>query len=121
MTWRGIQRREGRRWVEFVDGVQRVLGIELVDGIEGVVRVELVDRICRVAGIILIDGIKRILRIVGIDWIQWIIGTVLIKRVEDVVIACVLLREAGVGKHRSGSLPPFPHAPPCGLSLPLLE
>ena len=35
-----------------------------------------------------------------VDRIQRIIGTVLIERVEDIVVALVFLREAGFGKRR---------------------
>ena len=96
----GVQRLEGRGGIIFVEGVQRVLGIELVEGIVGVARVVLVHRIHGAAGIVLIDRVQRILWIVGVDRIQRIIGTVLVERMKDIVIAHVLLREAGFGKRR---------------------
>jgi hypothetical protein len=93
----GFERRGG---IIFVEGVHRVLGIELVEGIVGVARVVLVHRIRGVAGIVLIDRVQRILRIVGVDRIKRIIGTLLVGLFEFIIVAFVLLREAGFGKRR---------------------
>ena len=101
----------------FVKGVRRDLGIILVEGIVGVTWVELVARIRRVAGIVRIDGIQRILRIVGVDRIQRTAQSILIARIEDVVVPLVLFAKPWIGKRGNGEeeeteTPDYPHGKP---------
>ena len=46
----------------------------------------------------MVDRVEGILGIDGVDGIQRIVRTILIDRVEDVVVALVLLVEARIGK-----------------------
>ena len=78
----------------------------MVEGIERIIGVELIDRIRRIAGIVPVDRIERILRIDRVDGIQRIIRTVLIDRVEDIVIALVLRIEPLFGSLNLSFSPP---------------
>jgi len=95
-----VQRLEGNIRIEFVDGVQRIVRVELVDWIEWVVRIVPVDRVRRIPGIDAVDGIEWILGVYRIDRVQRIVRTKFVDGIEDVVVALVLLGKAGFGKHR---------------------
>ena len=92
-----IERFERRVGIVAIDRVQRIIGVYFVDRSKGVVRVDAIDRICRIARIEAVNWIEWILGINGVDGIERIVRPVLIDRIEDVVVALVLLREAWLG------------------------
>jgi len=51
----------------------------------------------RSVGVVAIDRITGVIRIYFVDGIQRIVNPVLIDRIENVVVALVLVREAGIG------------------------
>lgn len=74
----------------------------MVDRIEGVVRIDAVDRIRRISWINTIDGIEWVVRTHRVNRVQRIVGSVLVDRVEDVVVPLVLRVEAGIGRGWNG-------------------
>lgn len=74
LAWRTIQGREGRG------------GIVAIGGVQGILRIVLVRRIERVVGT------------EPVGWIHRVPGIETVRRVEDVVVALVLLVEAGFGE-----------------------
>lgn len=100
MVGKSVERSEWSVGVITIDGVQRILWVDLVDGIEGIVRVVTIDRIRRIPGIDAVDGVEGVLGIHRIDRVQGIVRAQFIDRVEDVVVAFVLFVEAELGPCR---------------------
>ena len=94
-VWKSLEWSEGRVGVVAIDGVQRIIRVDLVDGVKGIVRVVPIDRIRGIPRIDAVDGVEWVLGIHRIDRVEGIVRTQLIDWVEDVVVPLVFLVEAG--------------------------
>lgn len=100
---KSVERFERRIRVVPIDGVQRIVRVDLVDRIKGVVGIVTIDRICGVPRIDTVNGVERIRGIYRIDRVQGIVRAQLIDRIEDVVVALILLVEAELSPGRRGT------------------
>lgn len=92
-----VERSERRVRVVPIDGVQRIVWVDLVDRIEGIVWVVAIDRIGGIPWIDAVNGVEGVVGIHRIDRVQGIIRAQLIDRIEDVVVAFVFFVEAEFG------------------------
>src|SRR5512141_861904 len=97
---RAIEWLERRVGIKPIRRVQRILRIVFVGGVERVIGTVAIRWIHGVPWIIAVRGVEGIVGRVGLGWVQRVVRCRLTGRGEDIVVALILLGEAGVGECR---------------------
>ena len=94
---RAVERGEGGAGIVAIGWIQRIIWMVLVGEIEGIVGSIAIRWIDGVAVIKAVGGVEGIFRRIGLRRIQRIVRRIPAGRIEDVVVALVLLREVLLG------------------------